>query len=385
MSINNAFNNNPEIIGFDIPVHDDNWFKFRTIGIEGYEGGFGASEIATICGKTSPTYGKILPVLLNEKAGISTPERAMNEHMLSGILAEPIILERWDYYDGTEKGYLTNYLNNRKIRNHRTVNMYLVNKKFPWLFASLDAAILSGQGGLWERNQKLDKEHPLECKQLSYFASQTWENKVPPQYIYQINQQMLVTDTDYAELAVLQDGYKFEVYPFKKDESICEEILTKSEKHWKTVLEMRDLETARKYYLDINQIDKADHAQAVLDSMIPEPESGDGWKDFLNDRFVVEKEEFEGGVAEFRQAVKRKKAKMAIAKLETFVSLMDNKMRALFVKNNAEIMSFGKSGKVTYKKVGKRDAPQFNYAGLKRLSEVTDEAFIDEIIEPLIK
>ncbi len=383
--IESAFNNNPNIIGFNIPTHSPDWFRFRTTGIpELYEGGFGASEIATVCGKANPKYGKIIPVLLNEKAGITEPERTMNEHMLSGTLAEPAIKERWKYHDGTDKGYLQNFLDRKKVRECRDVDMYLVNQKYPWLFASLDAAILGNQGGLRYKGQMLKEEHPLECKQLSYFAAQTWESKIPPQYVYQVNQQMLVTETEYAELAVLQDGYAFTVYPFEIDVDICKEILEKSRDQWESVKRMRVLDAKCKYYLDLNQHKEAEKAQAELDSMIPEPDSGDGWKDFLNERMIVEKEEFAGTTAMFRLSVYRQKATSAEKKIKEYISLIENKLRAEFVRHGAEVMVFDGMGKVKYSKVGDRKDPQFNFAGLKRTKEAFDEEQVDEALKPIL-
>lgn len=382
--IESAFNNNPNIQGFAIPVHSPEWYQFRTTGMnEIYEGGFGASEISTICGKNNKTYGEIIPVLLNKKAGITPLDRKMNEHMLSGILAEPIILERWRYYDGTDKGYLDNYMTGKVMREHRPVNMYLVNKKFPWLFASLDSSIPKGQSSL--RGFQLTDDAPLEAKQISYFAAQQWESGIPPQYIYQINQQMLVTETDYCELAILQDGFNFKVYSFRKDVEICQEILEKSREAWEQVLVMRKKHKEIRYYQDLNQTEKVEQLQAELDSMIPEPDSSDGWKDFLNERFINEREFFVGKTNQFRLCVKRSKAKLAMKHLEDYCNGIDNKLRAEFVKNGAEIMDFGSSGKVTYKKVANRKDPQFNYAGIKRSRDVNDEDLVLDIINPLIQ
>jgi len=382
--IESAFNSNPNITGYEIPVHTPEWYQFRTTGMPGiYEGGFGASECGTLTGKNNKTYGEILPVLLNKKAGITPLDRKMNEHMLSGILAEPIILERWKYYDGTDKGYLDNYMIGKVMRKHRTVDMYLVNKKYPWLFASLDAAILAGEPNL--RGGQLKCDCPLEIKQISYFAAQQWESGIPPQYIYQINQQMLVTETDYCELAILQDGFNFKVDSYQMDVDICNEILEKSRDAWEQVLVMRKKHKEIKYYQDLNQMDKVEKLQSELDSMIPEPDSSDGWKEFLNERYIVEQEAFTGTTNHFRQCVKRSKAKLAMKHLEDFCDGIDNKLRAEFVRNGAEIMDFGSSGKVTYKKIGARKDPQFNYAGIKRSRDISDEETVLEIIEPLIK
>lgn len=382
--IQSAFNNSKNITGYKIPVHTPEWYQFRTTGIdEVYPSGFGASEIATLCGKNNRTYGEIIPVLLNKKAGITPLDRKMNEHMLSGILAEPIILERWKYFDGSEKGYLENYMTGKVMREFRTMDMYLVNSKYPWLFASLDAMIPAGQPSL--RGFKLKGDAPLECKQISYFAAQQWESGIPPQYIYQINQQMLVTETDYCELAILQDGYNFKVYSFQLDVDICNEILEKSRAAWEDVLVMRTKYKQIRHYQDVNQMDKVERLQAELDSMIPEPDSSEGWKDFLNERHMVERESFVGTTKEFRLCIRRAKAKLGMKHLEEFCDSVDNKLRAQFVKNGAEIMDFGASGKVTYKKIGNRKDPQFSYAGIKRSAGVTDEDMVLDIINPLIQ
>ena len=384
MIIQSAYNNNPNIVGYKIESHSALWHQFRTVGIPNvYEGGIGASEIATVCGKTSPKYGKILPVLMNEKAGITIPKPVINEHAFSGTLAEPAIAHRWRHHDGTELGYLQNMHDKRVIRECREVDAYLVNNTFPWLFASLDRSILANQGGLMRKDQKLNEEHPLELKQLSYFAAQTWESKVPPQYVYQINQQMLICNVEYAELAVLQDGYSFKVYPFELNSLICEEILEKSYTVWQDVLQMRELSQQRTYYKGLGQNDKAEEITAQIDSMIPEPDASEGWKEFLNDRFMADKEEFAGTTQHFLWGVMRQRAQMAIKKLESFVDLIDNKMRKVFTDNQAEVMYFENYGRIKYSRVANRTNPQFNYAGFKAAKEAIDEDEVDTIVKQL--
>lgn len=367
--VENAYNNNPHITGYRIPVHSEDWYAFRKTG-------FGASEISLVCGKAN--YGKVLPKLLEEKAGISEDNKKMNEAMFSGLLAEPIIAERWKYYDGTPLGYLDNYQNKNVMRNCREVEMYLVNDKYPWLFASIDRSILKDQGDLI--GGRLTSEHPLELKQLSFFAAQKWENKVPPGYVYQIHQQMIVCDVEYCELAVLMDGYKFEVYPFSLDLEIAEEICTESYKQWQVVEKMKELYEAIEHYKGKNRWDRVNKLQADLDSLMPLPDSNEGWKEFLDSRYMQEKIEFEGKTTDYRMVRQRQKLMVAQKAIEEKVTLIDNRMRQRFVSEGGEYMHFGVSGKVRHYKQKNDKVHRLDYKGVKDRVEPTA---IYEIVEPL--
>lgn len=366
-----AYNGNPQITGYAIPVHSPDWYAFR-------ETGFGASEIAIICGKNPNTYGKILPKLLEEKAGISRDETKLNEHMMSGILAEPIITERWRYYDGTVNGYVQNWQEKNEKRKCREVDMYLVNENFPWLFVSLDRSILKDQDSLV--GTRLKEEHPLELKQISYFASQKWENGVPPQYVYQVHQQMVVCNVEYCELATLMDGYKFDVFPFPMDQEVAEEILTKSFEQWQVVIKMRELKQGIDHYKDINRWDKVEGLQAQLDSLLPLPDGNEGWKEFLSERYMQEKEEFDGKTADFKMVKQRQRLSVAMNEIEAERDKLDNKMRVRFVQEGAQYMSFGSSGKVRYFKRSNSKIYQLDFKGVK---DKTSPVLTREMIEPL--
>ena len=129
-----TLNCNPNLVHVVIPYGDPEWFDFRNQGISGvYDSGIGASEIGKVMQAEPEKYRPVLPEMIEHEAGINLPDRRITEAMLSGILAEPTILNRWQYWDNTDYGYLDNYLANRKLREFGLVGAYIYNKKYPRL------------------------------------------------------------------------------------------------------------------------------------------------------------------------------------------------------------------------------------------------------------
>lgn len=361
-----TLNQNPNLTEFIIPSHSDEWYKFRTTGIEGvYDGGFGASEIGTILGLND--YRPVLPELLQYKDGSMEPRRNVTEASLSGILAESSILERWQYWDGTDLGYLKCWQEGEVQRKYRTLNSYVVNKKWPWLFASLDAVVEKGQysmGGV-----KLTSDSPIECKKVSYFVTKKWENKIPPSHIAQVQMQMLVTDTEWAELAVLMEGPSgpvFSVHPVERSQAFCDTILAKTEELWHLVLGMRRkrLEIAKSQQSNPSQVEKL---MSEYESMMPVPDGNENYKDYYAERYMVESLKTEGDFNDFRHARKRILYAETIKKLQKKQQFHENMILKKFVKTGVEYLEFEGNGRVRYYTQKGKVKPQLDFRGLSIL------------------
>jgi predicted phage-related endonuclease len=70
-------NGNPNLIELYIPKSHQDWHEFRKQGI-------GASEVGVVVGVNMYN---LLPKLVEEKVGTKDPYKAMNEAMISGLLA----------------------------------------------------------------------------------------------------------------------------------------------------------------------------------------------------------------------------------------------------------------------------------------------------------
>lgn len=364
-----VFNNNKNLLEFQIPKSSPDWLEFRKLG-------FGASEQGTVQGCNDY---EILPVLIEKKIGVRTQEKAMNEAMLSGILAESIILERWRYYDGTDLGYVDNFVNGKKIREVEAVSSYIVNTKYPRLFVSLDGKALPGQSHL--SGFKVPYAWPVECKTISVFEAKKWHEGIPATYRYQIQQQMLVTETDYAELATLEDGRKFVVHAFKKDEFMQSQILQKTEEAWQLAMKLVEMKKEIEYNFTNGNHAKAEQIQSQYESLMPLPGDQDAFKEYYSDKMYADKISFKGDINDFKITALRMKAATAIKHLKSEQQQLENLLMRKFVINQGEYMDFDKQGKLRYYKKDGGKNFQFSFSGVKLK---IDEEAIKKTIQKLI-
>lgn len=358
-----VFNNNPNLTEYHIETHSPEWYQFRSTGVPGvYDGGFGASEIGTILGLSD--YRPVLPELLQQKDGGVQPRNRVTEASLSGILAEQSILERWQYWDGTELGYLTHWQNRAIQRKYKTLDCYIVNEKFPWLFASLDASVLKGEmsmGGV-----KLTQDSPIECKKISYFVTKKWENKIPPSHVAQVQQQMLVTDTEWAELAVLMEGPSgpvFSVYPVERNEGFCNVILKRTEELYHLVLEMRS-KRAEIEKSKVSNPSRVDNLLVEYESMLPLPDENEAYKDYYAERYLKESEKIEGSMQDFKHAKERVRMAEAIKVLSKKQQYHENFILEKFVRSGAEYIEFEGNGRIRYYTQKGKNKPQLDFRSL---------------------
>jgi hypothetical protein len=286
----------PGCVEFDIPPHTKLWYDFRTVGVDYYAGGVGASECGKICGLDP--YRPSLPEMFYHKVGMLPISHEDNELTFWGRQMEMPIITTWQFHDGTDEGYVRNKTAWEKagtldstigvFRTATKKSVYLVNEKYPHLFISLDASIDKGMARL-DTGEILDNYAPLEAKNLSFWAYNTYEDNLPRKHLYQMQQQMLVCDAQYGELVYLVAGNQLKVRPFERNDDICEEILKKSFNFWNDrVLPAREAYLLRQQR--VAQLGRED----LEDSLIKQA-----------DRFIMSLEPFDPGNEEdlrFRKA-----------------------------------------------------------------------------------
>ena len=364
-----TLNCNPNLTHYVIPVHDPLWFEFRTTGIPGvYDSGIGASE----CYKTLQTepeqYEPVLPQMLEQKAGISPVKRRMTAPMLAGILHEKTILNIWQYYDGTHDGHLQNFMDNDKKREFGTVNAYIVNKNYPWLFVSLDAYIKKGYHAL--NGLVLEEHSPLECKTIGFQAARSHEGGIPKSYIYQIQQQMLVTETDYAEMAILENGSQFKVLFFESNQIIQEQILEATYKNWMLVKQMRALKEERDNYRLAGKHESAQNIDHHIQNILPLPGAGEAYAEYYTDKHNPQEGSFIQGTEDHLEAIRNRQLYTELSKLwADEAESIDNKFRDIFVKKQVNVIDFDKLGKLKFTKRtnGKNYFP--DYSSIKQKAD----------------
>jgi putative phage-type endonuclease len=356
---------------FHIPYGTDEWYKFRQ------ERGIGGSECGTVLGINK--YDTSIR-LYHEKIGTIEPRKDDNERMFFGRINEDTIAKVWQYYDGTKDGYIENYKNDKIIRKCRNVNGYIVNPKYPWLFISVDRLINIDGGFNLITGEPLTTEGVLECKAMGYWSSKMWENGMPDSYLAQIHQYMAVMETDYAEIAMLVDGGDFRVEKVQRDDLLTERILSITKRFWydrvlpaREALKKRDLADAE------GNIEESEKNDTVIQYCEPDPDYSEAYNDFMEEKFVKERETITGTVELFQLA----RQDNFLRSLKTKIDKERTRIKNVFVKflsdNSSEGVDFGNLGYVNWSlKKGSKNRVYNN-----KTKEKPSENYIDQEYEKL--
>ncbi len=187
----------------------------------------GASEIGTILRIND--YESPLE-MYHRKVGVISSTKPETLSTYSGHVMEPIIYNHyWKFYDprnATNDQLVLNAEHKTVIRTAERVDFTLVNPKYPWLSCSLDYAI---------HPNAITPPGPLDCKNSLQWVMKQYEGDVHPNYIAQMNQQLLITGWEYAELCFLQDGRYPMVYSLPANPTIQQSILDHSSDFWQRV------------------------------------------------------------------------------------------------------------------------------------------------------
>ncbi len=355
---------------YNIPYGTDEWHEFRKRGI-------GGSEMGTVLGINK--YGTAVR-LFHEKIGSVEPWREDNERMFWGRELEAKIADAWQYYDGTKDGYVDNCTNNKIVRKCKKLNGYIVNPDYPWLFGSLDRLINIEGGFNLITGEPLEKEAILECKNMSYWVSQMWEDGIPIFHLAQIHVYMIILNTSYAEIVMLVDGGQLQVEKIERDEALCERILTISKAFWynrvvpgKKAVESRNIADME------GNVMESEKWEAEIQRVEPDPDDSEAYKDFMEEKFVKEREDVDGtmelyALARFDNFLK--KIKNRVDKERTGIK---NKFIQFLTNNSAESVNFGSLGRVNWSKRKGAKSRTFN----NRTKENPDEDYIEEEFDKL--
>lgn len=176
--------------------------------------GIGGSECGTVLGLDSY---KSRIRLFYQKIGLAPNTYKDNIYAFMGRLLEDKIVELYEHYDEDEEVMLFNHTNGIKTREVEIRKNIMRNPDFPGLFMNVDGRVAHhpeySPGGI------------LECKMVSGQVANKWAMGFPVKYIAQAQHYMFLPNTDWAELAQITDGVKFNVTYIPKSESLQEKIL----------------------------------------------------------------------------------------------------------------------------------------------------------------
>jgi putative phage-type endonuclease len=322
-----------------VPEHSPEWYEFRRNGI-------GGSDVGCVLGLNR--YDTVVR-LFHEKVGTIDFRKDDNSMMFWGKELEDKIADIWRYYDGTQDGYIENKKNGKIIRECRNINGYVINPKYPWLFASLDR-VMNIKGGVnLITGSPLQTEGVLECKGLSYWAAQIWQDGIPIYYLTQVHQYMIILETDYAEIAILQDGNTFRVEKIPRDEELCDRIINITKMFWENrIMPAKEAYAKRQQAesnMNMTEIEKYD---ALIQKYEPEPDKSEAYKEFMEERFLREREVVEGTVEQYNLCKKDTLLRRLGSRLDEERTGIKNLLLKAIGISGAEVIDFGTLGSVNW-------------------------------------
>lgn len=307
----------------------EQWLAYRS-------GGIGASEVGTVLGLDD--YKSSLQ-LFYEKIGDVPLWDTETMAAFMGKEMEDLVADMWQYWDpGTpdEETMMRNYRENLKVRRCRRVNAYVCNPAYPWLFVSLDRIANKSNGR---------DEGAVECKTIGGYEADKWEAGIPPKYVMQVQQEMLLPEFSWAEMALLQDNRKFFVLPFDPNTVLQETIITRTKEFWDKVV------TAKRYVAIKYQAAagfnyrEAEQAQAEIDKLAPEPDGTLAYAKYLSEKFnKPTKLERNGTERERIEAIEINHIAQVMKSLETEKRERESRLKVAMA--DYQVLNFGAGGKV---------------------------------------
>lgn len=287
-------------------THDE-WLEYRRSGIGGSETG----TILTIPDPNDPSrvlsgFNKYESAaqLFFKKIGIIEQQKIEKIEMFMGNYLEDTVADLWSYHDGSLEGMMANYNQGIQVKKCRKINRILKNPNYEWLYANLDRVINIDSNPL-----QINEEGVLECKTIDKFAAEQWESGVPEYYIFQVQTYLIVADLQYAELAMLKSGRHLEVYPIKRSDILCEQIILQTKEFWDRCLKAFPLVAEMKMERINGRYDRAEAIEREIDDLAPASDSSPAYLEFMKERYRRgDGAERAGSAEEFALALNHAKA-----------------------------------------------------------------------------
>lgn len=308
-------------------------YKFTT------SGKVGGSDAGTLLGLNK--YKSAIN-LFYQAVGIVRLPNKMNSAMLHGKQLEDYVASCWEYWDGTEEGWVNNTLENKKVQRCRRIRAIIENPKYPTLFANIDREITF-------HPVRGKEKGILEIKTISGYSADAYDTGIPPSYFLQAQLYMLVMGHNYAEICYLKDGRDIGVVFIEADTDQQQLILSASADHYQRV---RLAQAAIQEFKDSGAWSgDPEELYGIAQEFEPPADDSEAYKYFISERHKArENENVIIGTDDDRfDAHAYVELKNRIAKLEAEKQLHENRLRARLQHNNAQVIQL-EGGKVTWRK-----------------------------------
>jgi putative phage-type endonuclease len=293
----------------------------------------GGSDASTILGK-NPWKSKVK--LFYEAVGVSNQKSIQNESMFHGTHLEDYVADKWQYFDGTEDGLITNFESKVKVKKAIKQKATIINPDFDHMFANVDRIIT--------RHPNRKGRGILEVKTISDRYSDMWEAGIPPQYYFQMQHYLIVMDLRWGEFVWLKGGNKLNTLLVDEDFEIQQRIVQESRIFYHLVNDAR-AEIAKLKFPTNNEI------LSVASRYEPEADGTDDLSEYMNERHRNRPTDNQiiGGPEQTDDAIQYKRYKSLESKVAERKTYYANKIKSYMDARSANEMVI-ENGKVSWKK-----------------------------------
>lgn len=295
------------------------WLKHRMMGI-------GCSEIGTVLGinkyEDRITYW-------HRKVGTIPQKQIDNIAMFAGrAFEDTVVREFWRYWNPeipTVEEMMKNGVSKTPVRKAQNVNAFVINPKYPWLFASLDRKI----------NKQYGKpEGVLEIKTAQSYAVKQWIADINPSYVTQVLGNFICTDLTWGEIFMVQDGRFPNCFEIEQNKETQDMIIQLTHDFWESVLIARDI-------MSDDSIPLEERLQ-MISEYEPEPSGPETYNEHLKEQYrgeiqvekVVSNEKINKYLSEYVD-INKKIKELTLVKTE-----MQNNVMAYMQNNNANELEY---------------------------------------------
>ena len=311
-------------------LSESEWQSLRqTFVSKGMVGGSDAGTLLGLNKYKSPIN------LFYQAIGLSQLPNIMNHIMLHGKQLEDYVANCWQYYDGTDEGFVDNTLKGNKIKAYKKVKAIIENEKYPAIFANIDGKITCHPNGR--------KNGILEIKTISGYSADSYEAGIPPSYLAQVQHYMLVTGFKWAEICYLKDGRELGCVTFDADKEIQDRILYEANNFQARVLEARNIIA--------NSNRGHEEMYGEVAHLEPDADCSQPFNQFISERHKLRETEIEmKGDLELQDwATQYIRYNKMLKRVEDHKQLFQNKIKQVMERNEASIINLP-DGKITWRK-----------------------------------
>ncbi len=307
------------------------WLELRQM-----DGAIGGSDVGSIMGVNK----RFSPIeLFYQKIGMTFSNvESTNQYTYWGSAIERPLLKTAQFYDfENPEAYIENANDGALIRSITEFKYSVRNKKIPFANANVD--------GLIDFNARKFKARRLaEAKCTSRQASEMWET-LPPYHIMQVILYMAVLepmlDEQVTEIFYLVDGNKFTGYEIHQQHSLRDAIIEECSAFHAKVL--KGIEIVQ------NELNPELRTLA-LQELEPDPDGTESYEKFLSESYKKKGNyiRIEGTQEMYEEALRYKQASAGEKLHKEKKQLSKNIIWQALSRRNANVIDFGKSGKITY-------------------------------------